>query len=115
MSPSEGANVSSSPILGGDELYLVSDIGIATCLDARTGATHWVARLGGNDSPSPIYAGGRIHFTSEEGVTTVLAPGTMSTRLAANTIDAPVLASHAVSDGSFFLRTDRHLYRIGER
>jgi outer membrane protein assembly factor BamB len=110
-----GAPYTPSPILVGDELYVVSDIGIATCLDARTGSTHWVARLGGNYSASPVFAAGRLYFTSEEGVTSVLAPGTTFTRLATNTIDAPTLASLAVSDGSFVLRTDRHMYRIGER
>ena len=35
-------------ILVGDELYMVSDIGIASCLDARTGKVHWVTRIDGN-------------------------------------------------------------------
>ena len=103
-----------SPILVGDELYIVSDLGVATCLDARTGAPHWVDRLGGNYSASPVYAGARIYFTSEEGVTTVIAPGTTFTRLATSVLDGTMLASPAVSDGSFFVRTDGHLYRLGE-
>jgi outer membrane protein assembly factor BamB len=71
----------------GDELYIVNDLGIATCLDARTGTTHWRERLGGNYSASPIFADGRIYFLSEEGVATVLAPGTQFQKLATNTLD----------------------------
>ena len=36
-----------SPLLAGDELYMVSDNGILTCLDARTGKEHWKQRLQG--------------------------------------------------------------------
>lgn len=107
--------VTSSPLIVGGELYIVSDIGIATCLDARTGKIHWQQRLGGNYSASPIYAGGRIYFLSEEGVTTVLAPGKKFSRVKRNSLDGSTLASMAVSGGSIFLRSDTHLYRIGAR
>jgi outer membrane protein assembly factor BamB len=110
-----GAPLTPSPILVGDELYVVNDLGILTCLDARTGSVHWVERLGGNASASPVLAGGRLYFTSEEGVTTVVAPGRAFSRLAVNALDGASLASPAVSDGSLFFRTDRHLYRIRQR
>ena len=101
-----------SPLLVGDELYIVSDIGVATCLEATTGKIHWQQRLGGNYSASPIFADGRIYFQSEEGVTTVLAPGKEFRRLATNSLDGLTLASMAVSNGSLFIRSDTHLYRI---
>jgi len=110
-----GAPLTPSPLLVGDELYMVSDIGVATCLDARTGAIHWQARLGGNYSASPIFADGRIYFLSEEGVATVLAPGKTFQRLAANTLDGVTFASMAVSAGAIFIRSHSHLYRIGEK
>jgi len=107
--------VTSSPLLVGDELYIVSDIGIATCLDASTGKIHWQQRLGGNYSASPVFADGRIYFLNEEGVTTILAPGKKFRRITTNSLDGSTLASLAVSGGSIFLRTDSHLYRIGTR
>jgi outer membrane protein assembly factor BamB len=107
------APLTPSPLLAGNELYVVNDVGIATCLDARTGKPHWVQRLGGNYSASPVLADGRIYFLSEEGVATVIAPGTTFRRLATNTLDGATLASMAVSAGSFFIRTDTHVYRIG--
>ena len=108
-----GVPLTSSPLLVGDELYIVSDLGVATCLDARTGETHWRERLGGNFSASPVFADGRIYFQSEEGVTTVVAPGTAYRELATNRLDGAILASMAVADGSLFIRTHDHLYRIG--
>jgi outer membrane protein assembly factor BamB len=105
--------VTSSPLLVGDEIYLVSDIGIGTCLDAKTGKIHWQQRLGGNYSASPVFADGRIYFLNEEGVATVLAPGTEFKRITRSTIDGTTYASLAVSGGAIFLRSDSHLYRIG--
>lgn len=110
-----GAPLTPSPILVGDELYLVTDFGIATCVDARTGDVRWQERLGGNHSASPVFAGGRIYFQNEEGVTTVIAPGPEFDVLARNRLDGSTLASMAVSDGALFLRTDTHLYRIDDR
>jgi outer membrane protein assembly factor BamB len=108
--------VTPSPLLVGDELYLVSDLGIATCLDARTGTSHWQERIGGNFSASPVFAGGRIYFMNEIGVTTVIAPGKKFQRLATNSLeDAWTLASMAVSGGTIFIRSADYLYRIGAR
>ena len=102
-----------SPLAVGDDLYIVSDLGIATCLDGRTGETHWRERIGGNHSASPVFADGRIYFLSEEGVATVIAPGRQFQKLATNTLDGGALASMAVADGSIFIRTDSALYRLG--
>jgi len=90
----------------------VSDVGIASCLDAKTGAVRWQQRLGGNYSASPVFADGRIYFLAEEGVATVIAPGKEFRKLATSTLDGGMLASMAVSGGSMFIRTDRNLYRI---
>jgi len=109
------APLTPSPLIVGDELYLVNDGGIATCLDAKTGSIHWQQRLGGNFSASPLFADGRIYFSSEEGVTTVIAPGKEFRRLAANTLDGATLASIAVSGGSLFIRSHSHLYRIAQK
>jgi outer membrane protein assembly factor BamB len=107
-----GAPHTPSPILVGDDLYVVSDTGILTVVEARTGVVRYQARLGGNFSASPVWADGRLYFLSEEGVTTVVAPGRTFTRLAVNELDGPTLASMAVSNGSVYIRSRTHLYRI---
>ena len=104
-----------SPLLIDELLYIVSDRGVVSCLNARTGSPYWRQRLSGNFSASPVYADGRIYFLNEEGETTVIAPGTSFKRLATNSLEGATLASLSVSDKAIFLRTDSHLYRIEKR
>jgi hypothetical protein len=104
-----------SPLLVGDELYIVSDNGIASCVDAKTGDIVWQERLGGNFSASPLLADGRIYLLDEDGKTTVIKPGKEFVELAKNEIDARTLASLSVAGKAFFLRTDANLYRIEQR
>jgi outer membrane protein assembly factor BamB len=110
-----GAPLTPSPLVVGDDLFMVSDVGIATCVDARTGTIHWQERLGGNYSASPTFADGRIYFSSEEGVTTAIRPSRTFTRLGTSQLDGAILASFAAADRAFFIRTSSHLYRIQER
>ena len=102
----------SSPLVVADELTMVADNGIATCLDARTGDEHWTERLGGSFSAAPVFAAGRIYLFSENGTTTVIQPGKQFRQLAANTLEGRIMATPAFVDGSVLLRTDTHLYRI---
>ena len=103
-----------SPLLVGDELYVVSDTSNLTCVDAQTGKVLWEHRLGGNFSASPIIADGHIYFSSEEGKTSVLAPGREFKLLATNELKERIMTSPAVSGNTLFLRTDKALYRIEE-
>lgn len=104
-----------SPLLVGEELYLVSDNGIASCLDAKTGKSHWQQRLGGNHSASPIFAEGRVYFLNEEGESVVIEPGKEFKKLATNQLDGQTLASMAVSGKSIFIRSSDHLYRLQQQ
>lgn len=108
----KGAPHNPSPLLVGDELYLVSDRGVATCVEAKTGKEIWQERVGGNYSASPWLADGRIYFLNEEGLTTVIEPGKAFRKLASNQLDGRTLATPAASGHAFYLRTDTHLYRI---
>jgi hypothetical protein len=63
-----------SPLLVGDELYTVSDRGVATCYDAKTGEVHWSEKLGGTYSASPLYADGKVYLGTDGGDLLVFAP-----------------------------------------
>jgi outer membrane protein assembly factor BamB len=108
----KAAPLNPSPLMVGDELYLVSDNGIATCLDAVSGEQHWQERIGGNFSASPTFADGRIYLLDEDGTMTVIAPGKTYQVLATNKLEGRTLATPAMVDETIFLRTDTHLYRI---
>jgi len=108
----QGVPAQPSPLLIGDRLYTISDLGIASCVDARTGSVHWKQRLGGNFSASPLFAAGRIYFFNQEGTTTVIDAGPEFRELAVNRLDGELKASPAVAGESLFVRTRTHLYRI---
>ena len=112
-STSQGAPHTASVLVVADELYFVSDNGIAHCVDARTGEVHWKQRLGGNYSASPVFADGAIYFQSEQGETHVVQPGREYVELATNALPESTLASPAVQNGALFIRSAGYLYRIG--
>lgn len=104
--------VMSSPLLLGDELYWVSDDGMVTCADAKTGNVHWQDRLGGPCLASPIAARGRVYFFRQDGKSVVFKSGTQMERLAENVLSGTVIASPSVAGDSLIVRTDTHLYRV---
>ncbi|MFO0870438.1 MAG: PQQ-binding-like beta-propeller repeat protein [Pirellulales bacterium] len=111
----KGAPQMPSPLVVGDELYLINDKGIATCLDARSGMVHWSERLGGNFCSSPLLADGRIYVGNREGQVFVLAPGKTFQLLATNTTDGAVMATPAAVERALYVRTEHALYRIEKR
>ena len=109
-----GAPSTPSPLLVGDELYFVSDNGIASCVDAKTGKSHWMERLGGNFSASPIYAIGRVLFLNENGLATWVQVGKEFAVLGKNEVPGRTLATPAFSNGAMYLRTDEVLYKVAQ-
>jgi len=108
----KGAPNTPSPLVVGGEVYFISDSGIMTCADAKSGQVHWQERVGGNYSASPVFADGKIFTQSEEGVGTVLKPGRKFEVLAKNDVKERTLASYAIGDGAIYLRTAEHLLKI---
>ncbi len=111
-SNNKGAPHTPSMLLVGEELYMISDNGIASCLNAKTGKAHWSERVGGGFSASPFYADGKLYLQSEQGITTVLRAGTKFEQLAQNDMKEKTFASYAVADGAIYLRSETKLYRI---
>jgi outer membrane protein assembly factor BamB len=112
---SQDAPNNPSPLLVGDELYLVSDNGIASCLDARTGKVHWRERVPGQYTSSPVYAAGHVYLQNEVGTATVLKAGTEFEAVATNKLAERTQASYAVDGDALLIRTERHLYRVAGR
>ncbi|HEY0980916.1 MAG TPA: PQQ-binding-like beta-propeller repeat protein [Schlesneria sp.] len=110
-----GAPSTPSPLLVGEELYTVSDRGVATCVNAKTGERYWTGRLGGNYSSSPVYVNDRILFMDEDGTATWVKRGTEFEVLGQNTVPGRTFATPAFSKGAMYLRTDTALYKIAEK
>lgn len=105
-----------TPVCDGTFFYMVNDRGIATCLDAKTGAVVWGPERTamGTVSASPLLADGKLYITNESATTTVLQAGGSFTVLATNQLDdGYTISSMAVSGRRIFMRTSQHLYCIG--
>ena len=110
----EKKNVPNKPsmIAHEDLIFMVDDVGIASCLEAKTGTMLWRERILGSHSASPIVADGRIYFLSEHGIVSVIAASRTFQKLAENKFSDGFMASPAVSGNALFLRTKGHLYRV---
>ncbi len=111
-----------SPLLIGDALYLVSDGGLVSCLEAKTGKERWNVNLSKPHTASPVYAGGHVYLLAEDGTGTVFEPGSEYVDVAKNpspdktkAAGFQALASYAVDGDALFLRTAKALYRIEKK
>ena len=113
-----GSPLIPSPLLYGDYLYIVNDmVSIATCFEARTGKTVWQQRIGHamreGFSASPVAVEGKIFFTNDAGETFVLKAGPEFQLLHVNRLNEQTLASPALVDGHWYIRTSQQLLAIG--
>jgi len=107
-----------SNILYGDYIYLLTDNGVVTCLDAVTGAIKYEGGrppVPSHFMGSPVAFGGFIAMTSEDGETFLLKAGPRHEIVRTNTVDEPVYSSPAIANGRIYIRGEKHLFAIGER
>ncbi|HWA98397.1 MAG TPA: PQQ-binding-like beta-propeller repeat protein [Pirellulales bacterium] len=96
-------------------LFLWSDKGIVSCVDAATGKTHWRERVGGNYSGSPIIAGKKLYCIAEDGTVVVVAAEPKYALLGENPLGEDSRSTPSVSDGRMYLRTYSHLVSLGKK
>jgi outer membrane protein assembly factor BamB len=95
-------------------VYMANDVGVLTAVDAKTGDRLWQQRVDGVFSASPVAGGGHVYFVSENGDTIVVKAGKAPEVIARNAIGERALASPAISNGRIFIRTDDHVFCIGD-
>jgi outer membrane protein assembly factor BamB len=104
-----------SLLLIDDLLYMVNEMGLASCVEAQSGEIVWQERIKGSWWASPVYVDGRIYWFNRHAEATVIEPGRQFKKLAANELgddEDLMMASPAVAGKALFLRTSTHLYRI---
>jgi outer membrane protein assembly factor BamB len=114
---SKGTAYVPSPILFGDYVYLVTDKGLVTCLDARTGEVKYEGArvpVPATFVSSPVAIDGRLVWVSEDGDAFVIKPGPQHEIVRTNALGEPVFASPAIAQGRLFIRGAQHLYCIGK-
>ena len=117
--PKVAYNVSQSPplvpscLIKDDLLFLWTDSGIVSCLDAATGKRHWRERVGGNYYCSPVWIDGRLYCTSKEGDVVVVAADKTFKLLAKNPLGEKCFTVPAVAHGVMYQRTQTKLFSLG--
>jgi outer membrane protein assembly factor BamB len=105
-----------SPLVYGDYLYVLYDMGTLACFDARTGKQLYEKqRLGSSAgfTASPWACAGKIYCLNEDGETYVVQAGAEFKPLGKNSLSEMCMATPAVLRGSVLIRTLTKLYRIG--
>lgn len=115
---SSGTPYVPSPILYGDNLYLVQkNTNILSCYDAKTGEPRFererLDRIDGIYS-SLVAANGHIYVVGRNGTTCVLKDGGKFDIVATNALDDDFSASPAIVGSELFLRGKKHLYCIAD-
>jgi len=114
-----GNSYSASPVLYDGTLYFVTDRGMISAFDAKTGEPHYgQQRLPNSYSikASPVGADGKLYVATEQGDVVVVKMGPTYEVLATNTIDDEFfIASPVIVDGEIFLRGRNKLYAVSEK
>jgi outer membrane protein assembly factor BamB len=113
----KGTAYVASGVLYDGSIYLITDSGTMTALDAKTGQLKYEG--GRLPAPSIFFASpvafeGKILITSQDGDSFLINAGPKHEILATNSIGEPVYASPAISGGRIFIRGERNLYCIGK-
>lgn len=112
---SKGVPSRPSLLLRGDLLFMTSDDGICSAVEAKTGKVLWGERIDGEYSASPVLAGGNIYACNQSGKTFVLAAEPKFEVVAENRLADGFMASPAIAGNALFLRTKTHLYCIEKK
>ena len=104
-----------SPLAYGDHLYTISNNGILSVYEAKTGTRTYQQRIGagGSFTASPVAAAGKIYVATEDGDVYVLKAGAQYELLAKNTVGEAILATPALAGDVLFVRGAKHLFAIG--
>jgi outer membrane protein assembly factor BamB len=102
-----------TPLVYGDYLYVLYDMGMLSCFEAKTGKpVYEKERLGGQFTVSPWAYGGKVFCLNEDGDTFVVQAGPEFKMLGKNKLDEMCMSCPAITGKSLLLRTMTKLYRI---
>jgi hypothetical protein len=109
-----------SGVITGGHFYVLNTPGTAQCIELATGKQIWEERLKGSGAKSEswssmVLSGDRIYVLNQGSDTIVLRASPKFEVLATNPLgDGMTNSSVAVSDGELFIRTQKHLWCIGQ-
>ena len=104
-----------SPLYCRGKLFLLRDGGLLTCLEASSGREIFRERIGaaGQYIASPIATDDKLVAASVDGIVTVIQIADELKVLAANDFKEKIFATPALEDNKIYVRTEGHLYGLG--
>lgn len=117
---SKGLPYVPSPLVMGDNMYLLGDGGILKTVKFKTGELIYEERVNGSSGSSkffssPVAGDGKIYCGSQQGDLIVLKAGDKFEQLSANKLDSTINATPAIGDGRIYVRTEKMLWCIGAK
>jgi len=114
----EGAYLQ-TPLVYEDHVYVCRNNGVLSGYKATTGERLYRERLGSGGragfSASAVAADGKLYYTCETGEICVVKAGPAFEILATNRMGETCMATPAISAGTLYFRTRRHVVAISER
>ncbi|WP_425618244.1 PQQ-binding-like beta-propeller repeat protein [Anatilimnocola sp. NA78] len=105
-----------TPVARGNLMFLWSDKGIVTCINAEDGSKVWQQRVGGvGNSGSPIRIDDKIYCVDEAGTVFVVGATSEFKEHGRMDLKQECRSTPAVSDGRLYIRTLSKLYSIGNK
>jgi len=106
-----------TPVVYGDYLFNLRGNGSLTCFEAKTGEKVYTESVGEMDSfsASGVGADGKLYFPSEKGNVYVVKAGPEFELLSINEMNDICMASPAISEGVFFVRTHNYLVAVSDK
>ena len=102
-----------TPVARGELLFLWSDKGIVTCIEAASGKQVWQKRVTGNYSGSPVRVRDKIYCIDEAGTVVVIGAEREFKEYGRMPLDEESRSTPAVSGGRMYLRTISPLVSTG--
>ena len=90
----------SSPLATEKHVFMCSDGGVITCLDAKTGQKAWSQEFDEGFYGSPILVDDRVYVMDRAGVTHVFRAGDKYEKLATNPLGEKADCTPAIPDGA---------------
>jgi outer membrane protein assembly factor BamB len=102
-------------IVYGELFYVLSDNGVFSAYEVKTGTVVYQQRLPTSFSASPVAADGRLYLASEDGDVFVVKAGRQYELLSRNTMGQALMATPALSEGMLIVRGEHAIYPLGRR
>lgn len=104
----------SSPVVLGKHLFTLNQAGVLTCGNLTNGERLWQLRLKGPFSGTPVGWGEYLYFVNEKGLLQVIHTAGEGELMSEINLGESILCTPALTKEALFLRSDRHLWKIGK-